>query len=335
LEYNDIKPDQWVETSYGKVFYLSEKQPTKVLRQLLNKENVEAVYINSLFHFRFSIIPVLTTILARKKVKIVLHPRGELNEGALKIKPVRKKIFLFLINLFKIYRNIGLQATSQEEKKNIVSKIHSSKRVDIIPNVCRKMSFLQREKRAGELRICYLSRISPIKNLDILIDAVFSLVHGNITFDIIGPISDKQYWERCQSKIAASPTNIRINYVGSVHPDKIEELLGNYHLFALLTSGENYGHAIIEAMMTGLPVMISDRTPWKNINERKCGFVAPLEEPGIYSGFLKQILGFEQAKYNEWSQNSHKYAKEQLPVTDDYCNKLQQMFSGERINEAR
>ena len=35
-----------------------------------------------------------------------------------------------------------------------------------------------------------------------------------INFDIWGPISDKDYWEKCQEKISNLPENIMVKYMG-------------------------------------------------------------------------------------------------------------------------
>jgi hypothetical protein len=41
--------------------------------------------------------------------------------------------------------------------------------------------------------------------------------------------------------------------------------LAEYDLFLFPTLGENYGHVISEALASGCPVVISDQTPWRNL----------------------------------------------------------------------
>ena len=57
----------------------------------------------------------------------------------------------------------------------------------------------------------------------------------------------------------------------------VEESLQASHLFALLTLGENFGHAIGEALRAGCPVLISDQTPWTDVVATGAGVV--LDEP--------------------------------------------------------
>ncbi len=50
-------------------------------------------------------------------------------------------------------------------------------------------------------------------------------------------------------------------------------------LFLLPTAGENFGHAIFEALSSGVPALISDQTPWRGLAEAKAGFDLALAEP--------------------------------------------------------
>ena len=59
--------------------------------------------------------------------------------------------------------------------------------------------------------------------------------------------------------------NITINYKGYIDSEKIPNILKKYDFFVLLSEGENFGHAILEAMSAGLPVIISNFTPWKKL----------------------------------------------------------------------
>ena len=52
----------------------------------------------------------------------------------------------------------------------------------------------------------------------------------------------------------------------------------NYHCLFLPSTGENYGHAIVEAFSAGLPVIISTLTPWKNLESQKVGWDIPLDK---------------------------------------------------------
>ena len=67
------------------------------------------------------------------------------------------------------------------------------------------------------------------------------------------------------------------------------------------TLGENYGHAIFEAMTTGVPVMISDQTPWRNLEQMKVGWDIPLQMKDKFREAITQAAGWNQEEYDEWS----------------------------------
>jgi glycosyltransferase involved in cell wall biosynthesis len=119
----------------------------------------------------------------------------------------------------------------------------------------------QRPNRDGTLRIVFISRISPMKNLDGLLRLLATLSRP-IRLDIYGPIEDRTYWASCEALIAKLPPHIRVSWKGELEPDAVSTVFGTYDLFAFPTLGENFGHVIFEALRAGTPVLISDQTPW-------------------------------------------------------------------------
>ena len=53
--------------------------------------------------------------------------------------------------------------------------------------------------------------------------------------------------------------------------------LFEYHFFILPTLGENFGHVFIEALAAGCPLIISNRTPWLELEKKGIGWDIPLE----------------------------------------------------------
>jgi len=116
-------------------------------------------------------------------------------------------------------------------------------------------------KTAGHLRIAFISRISPKKNLDGLL-AILHTVRAPVTLDIFGPVEDEAYWRQCEQRIAALPDNIQVKAHGPIAPDQVSPTFARHDLFAFPTHGENFGHVIFEALRAGTPVVVSDQTPW-------------------------------------------------------------------------
>ena len=97
-----------------------------------------------------------------------------------------------------------------------------------------------------------------MKNLDFAI-AVLAAINGGVNFNVFGPIEDRLYWADCQRLAERLPGNVRLRYRGLVKPDEVAQVLERHHLFFLPTRGESFGHAIVESLMAGCPVLISDQ----------------------------------------------------------------------------
>ena len=76
------------------------------------------------------------------------------------------------------------------------------------------------------------------------------------------------YWEKCQRIIDDLPENIQVKYNGTIGHEKVVREMASHDLFFLPTLGENFGHVIFEALAAGCPILISDQTPWRNLEKR-------------------------------------------------------------------
>src|ERR1022692_704357 len=115
-------------------------------------------------------------------------------------------------------------------------------------------------------------------------------LRGRVTFDIYGLLEDPAYWQECQDLISQLPPNIQVKYCGVVPYPNVRKVLSEYDLFLLPTLGENYGHAIIDALITGCPVLISDRTPWRNLERLNVGWDLPLDQLAMLQGALQRCI---------------------------------------------
>ena len=144
-----------------------------------------------------------------------MAPRGELNNDALSIKRIKKRVYLLLLKVQKKYSFTFFQATSEEEKKNIIQCLGvDEKRVFLLPNVPSLPVHKKRiEKQSGKLKVCFVGRIVENKNLLVALKALIN-VTADIEFDIYGPCEDKVYFKQCQQMIKSIPGNIKITYKG-------------------------------------------------------------------------------------------------------------------------
>ena len=146
-----------------------------------------------------------------------------------------------------------------------------------------------------------------------------------MVFDVYGPIEDQSHWDICKGIIDKTPSNIQINYCGAVEPDNIAATFDCYDLFLFPTLGENYGHVIAESLTVGTPVLISDRTPWRNLQEDRMGWDLSLDNE---EGFIKTIETYSSMPVEQrlsWRKHIRSKIVERL-VNEDVVNDNRQLF---------
>ena len=83
------------------------------------------------------------------------------------------------------------------------------------------------------------------------------------------------------------------------------------HFLLSSTTQENFGHSIVESWAHGCPVLISDRTPWRQLQEKGIGWDWPLEEEVWQSG-LSEAMALDAASWRSMSERARDFFKSQV-----------------------
>lgn len=321
--YPGIRYDGWNDVGNAKVWYVRPGgfTPDSVLRAAVD---AAVVYVCGCFN------DYARTVMRLKQkgkitVPVVIAPMGLFSPGAFRIHYWKKKLYIMACKMRGWMRTVSWSVTGsqeEEEVRRIIGKNAFCFRAQDVPGVMpgRTVSI---EKNRGELRIVFLSRISPKKNLDYALDAVKGL-KGNVTFDIYGIREDAQYYEACLEKARRMPENICCSYRGEVRPEQVISVFARYHVFLFPTRGENYGHVIYEAMAGGCVPVISDRTPWEELEKRQAGRVLSLERQADYRETLQEMTDWDREEYLVWRERAAEYAWEYQQKID--CGGYRKIF---------
>lgn len=287
--YSSVVPGTWQDVGHARVLYLP---PSAISTRRLAREVVavspQVIYLNSFFDSIFT----LKVLLARRaglfpRVPMLLAPQGELSPGALGIKPLKKAAYIRLARVCRLYRGLTWQASNEAERADIlrVMKDVAQEHVRVAADLTEEpdVAPVVRAPRlaSGVLRLCFLSRISPKKNLDFAL-RVLADVKAPVEFMIYGPIEDGAFWATCRQLMARLPSHVRVQYGGELFPQQVRQTLSEYDLFFFPTRGENFGHVIFEALMAGVPVLTSDQTPWADLEAQGAGWSFPLHATGAF-----------------------------------------------------
>ncbi len=271
VPYPDVLIDVWSTLGKAKVFYASPSMISlKGITTLLRDTPHDILYINSFFAFEFTALPLLLRRIGIVPVKpCVIAPRGEFSTGALALKKFKKWIYISLVKKLGLYRNLHWQASSDFEKADICREFGSvAKWINVAPDLTPLLTEnlkISKTRVPGPLRLIFLSRISPKKNLDFLI-RVLAKISAEVDLAIYGPQEDALYWKKCLDLINQLPQNIHVKVCGQVPQEQVRNTFSEHDVFVFPTLGENFGHVIFESLMACTPVIVSNQTPWLQDN---------------------------------------------------------------------
>lgn len=316
--YNGIVQDKWIfDEQLGVNIFYAKKQTLKAsqLAAQIDYVNADFVYLNHLFSPYFVIYPLWLKFSGKIKAKVVVCPRGALYNSALSLKSYKKRPLLYLYKWMGIHRQVTFHATNEREYKAIEQYFPGSEIVvaDNLPDTNQPV-FSTCIKETGKLKCIFIARIVPIKNLLFLLQSL-QKIKEQVTLSIAGPVENEIYWEECNRHIKQLPVNITVNYLGPKSKAELSSLIQQHHLFILPTTGENFGHSIFEAMLSGRPVLISDQTPWLNLEQQNAGWDLPLTEPENFAAIIKKMAECDQEQFESYAKGAWQYAADYINST--------------------
>jgi glycosyltransferase involved in cell wall biosynthesis len=311
--YSGIRPDTWQRMSKAEVFYGSPALLSGLsMDRIIARSAPDLLYLNSFFSPGFTLQPLLLRQARWRHLPVVLAPRGEFAPGALRLKRYKKLPYLRLARTLGVYRDVVWQVSSRDEEADLRAWFGPRARVFLAPDLFsggEREPPPMPEKVRGAIRIAFVGRITRMKNLEAAIEAL-QHVSGDVVFTIYGPVADGAYWEHCRQRMRTLPPGVRVEYAGPLPHAEIAVALRRHHLFLMPSLGENFGHAIAEALVNGCPVIISDRTWWNGVREAGVGWSVPLGDREALRAAVQACVDMDGPRYAELSRAARRYGLE-------------------------
>lgn len=311
--YPDIPVDTWLDKGCYRIKYVNGSDYCKNgFERVIQELDPDIIYLQGLF--QSCILPCLE-LAKRYDTKVLLAPRGELCSGAFK-KKYKKIPYILYLKFNGLLRNVYYQSTSDEETEAIQRILGSERnRIFFLTNIpsIPSRDYERKPKESGYAKFVFLARIHPKKNL---LGAItyFASIKGNVTFDIYGPVEDEEYWGRCQKEIAKLSNNIKVSYCGLLSHEEVHETFSKYDAFLFPTLSENYGHVIAESLFVGTPVIISDQTPWTDVNDYNAGFAVNLSDKAGFIAAIQKIIDSTNGEMKNIVADSISYVKNKTDI---------------------
>jgi glycosyltransferase involved in cell wall biosynthesis len=141
---------------------------------------------------------------------------------------------------------------------------------------------------AGDDVVTFLGRLHPIKRLDLLAEAFAIVRHArpNARLIIAGP-DEGGYREDVEALFA--PVSSFTRWIGSVDDDAIAALLASTDVLVQCSDSESFGMSVAEALTAGVPVVVTKRSGWVEVDALGCGFSVAHEPVSIADGILRVL----------------------------------------------
>lgn len=313
IPYESVNSNEWVVFKEGiSIFFFSKDFLTITnLKKIAFDAQCDHWYINGIYSMYFSILPLFLSRLY-KGIHTTVSARGMLSPHALAVKPLKKNILLGVFKTMGLYRNVRFHATNANEAIEIARQVGKNKGILVAPNLSKSVvseKVKKENKVSGVLKLISLARISPEKNTLGALELLARCTKNNIQMDFYGQTYDLEYKKECEALVRSLPENIRVIFHGSISPVLIPSVLQKAHFLFLPTRGENFGHAILESLLAGCPVIISDQTPWSALEKKGIGWDISLDQPDQFIKAIETAAAMDQDSYTRMSQTAFEYAE--------------------------
>ncbi len=205
---------------------------------------------------------------------------------------------------YRIVNNLvdQIQAVSEQVRTSLISRdgLDPQKVVTLYNGV--ELERLAAADGANDLRaelgldlsgpvITTVANIRPVKGLDVLVRtaAIVCREFPKARFLIAGKVIDKQHFNQLQRLIQSFQLADNVIFLG--RSENVPSLLKLSNIFCLLSRSEGFSNAILEAMATSLPCVVTDVGGNREVvEEGQSGFLVPSEDARVAADRILTLL---------------------------------------------
>ena len=181
----------------------------------------------------------------------------------------RRKSFVEWIFMNRVLRDASALHFTTAEEERLARPFNQGAPGVVVANGVRldDFSIVPRDGRFRELfgfdepirLVLFLGRLNFKKGLDLLADAFASVVKRDPMARLLIAGPDGGMEQVTRARLQALGVLEQTRFVGMLRGDDVLAAYGDADLFVLPSYSENFGNAVVEAMATGTPVLISDQ----------------------------------------------------------------------------
>lgn len=250
-----------------------------------------------------SVLPLAAAAARKAKLPYLLTPHGMLDTWSLAQHAARKKIAMATTHRALLRKAAAFHCLNDYEAKTIES-LRLGPATRVVPNGvwleridgAARQSFRSSHPEVGDAPfILFLSRLHHKKGLDYLMDAfdIVATKHATVALAIAGP--DGGELAPLRGRIAGSPAAARVHVLGPLYGADKFAALAECACFCLPSRQEGFPMAVLEALASRAPVVISDQCHVDDTATSGAGFVVPLDAARMATA-INRILDAHDAR---------------------------------------
>jgi len=205
-------------------------------------------------------------------VPYVIPTHGQLFPWALARSRLKKRVYLELFARRFVDRAAAIHCTDPTEAE-AVARLMFRAPIFVVPNSIRASSFGTSQRQGGLRRqlgipagaevMIFLGRITRIKRPDIAVDVLGAVqsLGREIHLVIVGPDEDG-LMPQLQTQAQNLGCRDRLHFTGLLKKEDVISALADAELLLMPSEiTENFGIAALEALATGIPILVSEGVP--------------------------------------------------------------------------
>ncbi len=270
------------------------------MQKNINKFNPDVIYLKGLWR-QTSLEAYFWKKKNPSKI-LIISPAGMLQPLPLKNKRILKILSWFLIEKRLLKISNAIHSVSKIERDSILNAKISPKKNIYIPEGTNIKNNIKDKRNVFSKKLVSISRIAPIKGLEVLLESCIDLDFNEWKFFIYGN-GDIKYINKIKNLITQYKLENKVILNDAIFGLKKDIVLKDASAFILPSFSESFGIAIAEAMSFGLPVLTTTKTPWQVIKKKKLGWYIKPEISSLRKA-LKDLFKCSQEELEEIGERS-------------------------------
>ncbi|MBI5563098.1 MAG: glycosyltransferase [Deltaproteobacteria bacterium] len=222
---------------------------------------------------------------------------------------IKKTAYLGVERVLAAMTSVLINASESEKEVCVEAGLYGGKKSLVIPNGVEVPPLAPGRKAKGVFTILNVSRLSPEKGVDVLLDAVLALAEKTREFRVL-VVGDGPERAALEEKAVALGIADLVMFLGYV--DDVEARFLISHLYLTASRGEGMPLTVLEALARGLPVVASNVTGNKDtVINGKTGYLFDIGSPQEAADKICSIMKDDRLR-SELSRNARKDAVERF-----------------------